>query len=69
MPSPAKHSRWQKDDGFYQFQHTINGDAQDPEWQRQQPEYGIKHQGQQRQRPAQEEQQAPEQEREHRLIH
>jgi hypothetical protein len=48
-----------------QGEHSVDGDPNQPEWQQQKPHDGIEDQGQQSQRPAENEEKAPEQESEH----
>jgi hypothetical protein len=63
----AQDAHWQSDDCGYQFQSSAYGDTHYAEGEQEQPDYGIKHQRHERQRPAQDEQDAPEQKLCHRL--
>src|SRR6266568_9494406 len=53
------------DDGRDQLQYTVDGNAHNPEGQKQQPYKRIEHQCEDCQRPAHHEQQTPQQESEH----
>ena len=55
----------QRDRQIDHFKHAVDGDADDPERQQKQPDERIGNESQQRKRPAQNEQNAPEQEGEH----
>src|SRR3989304_4860659 len=62
---PAQESRRQKDNGSYQLQHAIDGDAQQAEGQEQQPDDGVQNESDERQRPAEHEEDQPEGKRGH----
>lgn len=55
----------QEDDGADQMKHAVHGDAHHAKWQQEQPDDGIKDQSQQRQRPAQDQENAPKKEFDH----
>jgi hypothetical protein len=55
----AKHSRGKKKDGPQQPENPLNRDAYDAKRQQQQPHDGVKNEREQRQRPAQNQQDAP----------
>ena len=61
----SNHSDRHKDDGAHQFQDTSHRDPNQPKRQQQQPHKRVSHQCQQRQRPAQHQQNAPQQEFRH----
>ena len=56
-----QHSRREEKQSSQERQNAVHGDSCDAERQQNQPNKGIKHQGKQRERPAEEEQDAPEQ--------
>jgi hypothetical protein len=61
----AQQSRRQRQDCPYKLQNTVDGNADDPEWEQKQPHKGIQHQAQQCQRPAEHKEDAPHDESEH----
>lgn len=63
--SPAQESRWQKDNSTQKRQEPINGDADDPKRQQQDPDDRVKKERKQRDRPAEHEQNAPKQKLQH----
>ena len=69
MESDAKwggqQAEGQRDRQEYDFEHAVNGDADDSERKQDQPDEGIGDQGQKGERPAEDEEDAPEQECEH----
>ena len=56
----AKHSRRKHHDAAYHAEHAVNGDADDAEWNQEDPDEGIYDQRQERERPAKQQQDAPE---------
>src|SRR5258708_7713425 len=61
----AQYSYRKENDGFHQLQHAIHGDAHNPEGQQNQPHQRIKNQGDQGQRPAHHEKNAPQNKSQH----
>ena len=59
----------QKEDGLHQVKHAMHGNSDNAEGQQKQPHNGIGDEGEQGQRPGDAEQQAPQQEREHVVLH
>jgi hypothetical protein len=64
-PGTPKHSGWERHHSPEKLQNTTYGDADDAKWQQDQPYDGVQHQRQQRQRPAQKQQDAPQQKGSH----
>ena len=60
--SPAHQSRWEKDDAAQQSKDAVDGNADDAKREQHNPDERIEEKRQQRQRPAEHEQDAPEQE-------
>ena len=58
----------QEDDGADEVKDAAHGDADHTKWQQEQPDDGIEHEGQQGERPANYEQNAPKKEFCHRLM-
>jgi hypothetical protein len=65
MSRASQHSSRQKDNGLKKLEHTVDGDPDDPERKREEPHYGIKHERQKGQWPAEEQKEKPEQEFDH----
>lgn len=57
----------QEDDRRDQFQRAADGDADETEGKQEQPDDGVEHERQQGERPAEDEEQAPEKELQHRV--
>jgi hypothetical protein len=64
----TKKPRREEKDATQQFQDAINRNAQDTEREQNQPNQGIEHQHQQRERPAQNLENAPQKDVHHRLL-
>ena len=60
--SSAYESRGKKDDAAQQSEHPVDGNADDPKWKQQDPDERIEEKREQRQGPAEHEQDAPKQE-------
>jgi hypothetical protein len=58
----------QKDDRLEKLKHPIDCNADKPEWKQQQPDNGINDQRYQREGPAEEKEQKPENKRDHRRV-
>jgi hypothetical protein len=67
--SPLQETDGQKENGAQEAEHTAHGDTHNTERQKKQPNDGIQNQREKRQRPAQAEQNAPQQEDEHTPPH
>jgi hypothetical protein len=61
----AQYARRERDNRPHQLEHTVYGDSDDAERQQQQPDQRVKHQGKQRQGPAEHEKNAPQKELDH----
>jgi hypothetical protein len=61
----GQQAEWQRDGEVDDFQHSVDGNAYDAKWEQKKPDEGIGDERKQGQGPAQNEEDAPEQEREH----
>lgn len=61
----AKEADGHEDDGFDQLERAVDRDSQNAKRQQKQPDERIKHQGQQGQRPAENEENAPQKKLDH----
>jgi hypothetical protein len=61
----VQHAHRQQEDGLYQFQHSDYSNADDSDWQQDQPHDWIENQRDERQRPAENKKNAEEQKFDH----
>src|SRR5580658_6840603 len=63
----ADQAHGKKQDGADELEHAVDGNSQQPKWHQDEPDQRIKHESQQSHRPAQHEENAPQQELDHDL--
>jgi len=68
FPGSPEHPQWQEEDRLDHGQYPVHSHAEQAEWQEEQPYDRIQNERQQGQRPAEDEQDKPEQESNHGIM-
>jgi hypothetical protein len=64
-PRTAKEPHWEHEDGADEPENSVNRDSHKAEGQQEKPDYWVQHQSEQRERPAQNDEDDPEEESSH----